>query len=205
MLGRVELLKKSIIEEAEERARKIIENAEKEAEKIIKEYREKAQREAQDMRDKAIIQIEMEASEILDRGIRRAREIRHNKIKKITEEIFERAWKEILEEYESRSREILLDLLEVGVEYVSEEPLIIEARDEIFEKVGKNNIIQLCERKGKKVVLRNGEVSTGFRVLSNDEKIWIESTLEGRFEECKRRLIPVIVKRLTGRRGETRV
>ena len=205
LLGDISRIREAALEEARRKAEEIIASARKEAEDIISKARVEAGREAKEIIAKAERDGMEEARRIESRALREAK-LMLSKVKaELVEGTFSRAWDIIvksLKENPELSLRILEDLIVQGVKELEEDVGLVEVllneglagrKEEVKKKIS--------ELLGGKAEVRVSEGGLGAIIYAPDRKVYVEATLEGRFERVKRELRPLLLKGLIGGGG----
>jgi len=205
LLGDVSKIKEAALEEARRKAEAIISSARKEAEEIINKVRVEAGREAKEIIAKAERDGIEEARRIESRALREAK-LMLSKVKaELVEGAFSRAWNLIvssLKKDPELSLRILEDLIVQGVKELEEDVGLVEVllneglagrRGEVKKKIN--------ELLGGRAEVKVSERGLGAIIYASDGRVYVEATLEGRFERVKRELRPLFLKGLTGGGG----
>ncbi len=170
----------SEIREDIERSRSIIEEARKKAEEIIEEARKKA---------------EVEADKIIGRARYEIRAARNRKKNEIVNGIFHNAEK-ILERYTSDDERALSEtirLIKATSKELSGEEIKVKIPVRFKDKV---NVLK--KELGVEIEAEDTLRSRcGGIVLTKDERIWIETTIESRMKEAKDKLRLQVIKILS--------
>ena len=188
LLGDISRIREAALEEARRKAEEIIASARKEAEDIISKARVEAGREAKEIIAKAERDGMEEARRIESRALREAK-LMLSKVKaELVEGTFSRAWDIIvksLKENPELSLRILEDLIVQGVKELEEDVGLVEVllneglagrKEEVKKKIS--------ELLGGKAEVRVSEGGLGAIIYAPDRKVYVEATLEGRFERA---------------------
>ncbi|MEK6958029.1 MAG: V-type ATP synthase subunit E family protein [archaeon] len=189
----LENLKKAMIEEAKNEAKKITSEAEKEAKQNLSEAEKNAKEIVQKAREKTAKSIEAERKERASAAQLKAKRIVSEARNRVVEDAMQQVWGEFSESAKGKGYEKLL------------KKLIVQGEKELGEKaivaVNKSDF-GAAKRISKNVSAKTAEISGGAIISSKSGEITIDNSLEAIFENSREDVGGMVYRELFGGKGK---
>ncbi len=191
-----------LLKDAEHEAEKALAQARVEAERVVREAEREARVEASRIIEEAHRKAEEQRKRLISEARRKARLIVSKVKREILDQVFEEAWRECVKALEDEKlfKKTLAGLLLEAVKRLKGDSITVCFPKDFKDRDSVTDIVKDLKKvfPNKSFTVEWGCIKTvcGALVRTGDGRIWVEATLETRYEAVKRISEAIISRRL---------